>query len=58
MGVFPACVSVHHIITMNMEARKEHQIPWDLRDRWLGSAIQVTGILPGSSGRAASYLHH
>jgi hypothetical protein len=42
-----------------MEARKDHQIPWNWSYRQLGAAaIWVLGVEPKFSGRTASTLNH
>lgn len=59
MGVWSACVPVHHIHVVPKEARRGHQIHacnWTCRCLW--ASMWVLGIDPKFSGRAASVLNY
>lgn len=35
MGVWPACMAMHHMCAVPEEISRGYQIPWDWNDRWL-----------------------
>lgn len=43
---------------MPIEAKKEHQIPWNWNHGWVRVTMWVLGLELASSGRAARALHH
>ncbi|CAO2597816.1 hypothetical protein LEMLEM_LOCUS9161 [Lemmus lemmus] len=52
----PVCLTVYHVFAVPMESRGGHQVPWNWSYRWWQTAMWVLGLLPASSGRAASAL--
>lgn len=49
VGVFPSCVSVHHMHAVLTEARRGHQIPCSCLQSGYGPFIWVLGIKTRSS---------
>lgn len=53
MSILPAYMSLHL-----MEVRKMYLIPWDWSYRLMLTAVWVSRVSPGSSGRALGALYH
>lgn len=60
MGVLPGCLSMYHGHAGVFEKQEENvRFPeFGLTDGWPYAAMQVLGIEPRSSGKAASVLNH
>jgi hypothetical protein len=52
MSVLPACISVPHVHVVDMEAKREHQIPLNWTYRGLKTSMWVLGIASEFFGRA------
>lgn len=51
-----ACMYVHHVCAVPMEAKRGHLIHWNWRYTWFEAPCNVLGTEPWSSGRVSSAL--
>lgn len=58
MGIWSACVSVHHVHVVSMEARRSIVSFWNWSYRQLSATTWVLGLEPRSSGSKVSALKH